>query len=54
MLVSLSTDVGGNFMSIGTAAGVALMGLERSHSHRFARRCRNPARYSGETSRSKA
>ena len=31
MLVSLSTGVGGSLVSIGTAAGVALMGLVRNH-----------------------
>lgn len=31
MLVTLSTGVGGSLVSIGTAAGVALMGLVRNH-----------------------
>jgi Na+/H+ antiporter NhaD/arsenite permease-like protein len=31
MLVTLSTGVGGSLVSIGTAAGVALMGLARNH-----------------------
>jgi len=31
MLVTLSTGVGGSIVSIGTAAGVALMGLVRNH-----------------------
>jgi Na+/H+ antiporter NhaD/arsenite permease-like protein len=31
MLIALSTGVGGNLVSIGTAAGVALMGLVRNH-----------------------
>jgi Na+/H+ antiporter NhaD/arsenite permease-like protein len=31
MLVTLSTGVGGSMVSIGTAAGVALMGLVRNH-----------------------
>jgi len=31
MLVTLSTGVGGSLVSIGTAAGVALMGLTRGH-----------------------
>ena len=31
MLVTLSTGVGGSLVSIGTAAGVALMGVVRNH-----------------------
>jgi Na+/H+ antiporter NhaD/arsenite permease-like protein len=31
MLVTLSTGVGGSLISIGTAAGVALMGTARGH-----------------------